>query len=106
MDSTQIESHLSPVVVSLLLIVLFALLLLREERGLDPDLSELLDELARLVHVQQDVAAAHELALQVDLDRWIDLEIILCTPGTYPRDLYCVASNLGVCLAGVWHLGT
>ena len=102
MDSTQIESHLSPVVVSLLLIVLFAplLLLLREERGLDPDLSELLDELARLVHVQQDVAAAHELALQVDLDRWIDLEIILCTPGTYPRDLYCVASNLGVRLAG------
>ena len=102
MDSTQIESHLSPVVVSLLLIVLFAplLLLLREERGLDSDLSELLDELARLVHVQQDVAAAHELALQVDLDRWIDLEIILCTPGTYPRDLYCVASNLGVRLAG------
>ena len=101
MDSTQIESHLSPVVVSLLLIVLFApLLLLLEERGLDSDLSELLDELARLVHVQQDVAAAHELALQVDLDRWIDLEIILCTPGTYPRDLYCVASNLGVRLAG------
>ena len=52
--------------VSLLLAVL-VILFLGEECRLDADLAELLHELSRLMHVEQDVAAAYKLPLEVDL---------------------------------------
>ena len=49
------------------LVLVLPFLLFCEQRQLYPDLLQRLDQLPALVHLEEDVASAHELPLQVDL---------------------------------------
>ena len=60
---TKYETKLRLVLVTLVL----PFLLFCEQRQLYPHLLQLLDQLPALVHLEEDVASAHELPLQVDL---------------------------------------